>query len=97
MKLEGSSPGRLALTPENDEDKELLKGTLDIARDGDRHALLYWGDAEAEDKEGHLRGWTAFIINAHQPASPKQSAPPTVEQAEIETKAGGGEPVASPS
>ena len=83
MKLEGSSPGRLALTPENDEDKTLLKETLDIARDGDRHALLYWGDAEAKGEDGKFRGWTAFIINAHQPASSEQQAPPTVEQAEV--------------
>ena len=83
MKLEGSSPGRLALTPDNDDERELLQETLDMARQGDRHALLYWGDVEIERKDGHLCGWTAFIINAHQPASPEQVAPPTVEQAEV--------------
>lgn len=90
MKLEGSTPGRLALTPENQEERELLKGTLDMAREGDRRALLYWGDAEATGEDEKLKGWTAFIINAHQASSePTGTAPPTVEQAEVADKASG--------
>ncbi len=77
MKFEGSTAGRLALTPENDEERELLQATKDMGRE----ALLYWGDAETKGEDGHYKGWVAFIINTHRvpSESPASSAPPTVE------------------